>query len=134
MDPAAAPFPPAPIRGVRALYVRQAGCPSDFAEVTVDFEPWEEGVAFEVADGAVVDGCSPDEAGEFRAGLLEGVRDELACLDEEITVAVAVVLRSLRAHEVDSHPRAFRAAGRLAVRNALTRLYGPPPRPKRRRR
>ncbi|MFE2295084.1 hypothetical protein [Streptomyces sp. NPDC059452] len=61
-------FPPRPLRGVHATYARQAGCPSDFARVIVDFEPSEQG---------------------------------------------------LTVHEVDSSPRSFRAAGRLAVPNAL---------------
>lgn len=47
------------------------------------------------------------------------------------TLAVAVVLRSIKVHEVDSNSLAFRHAGRLAVRNALVEAYGPPPRPRR---
>ncbi|WYB33825.1 hypothetical protein V6574_32955 [Streptomyces sp. SM1P] len=46
-------------------------------------------------------------------------------------MAVAVVLRSITVHEVDSNSLAFHHAGRLAVRNALVEAYGPPPRPRR---
>ncbi|WP_344628822.1 hypothetical protein [Streptomyces glaucosporus] len=127
-------FPPRPIRGVRAKYVRQAGCPCDFADVTVDFEPWEEGFAFEVAGNATVDGtCLPGELVSFHAALAEGIREELTRLPDGTTVAVAVVLRNIRIHEIDSHEGSFREAGRVAVREALVRLHGPPPRPKRRR-
>ncbi|MEV7462655.1 hypothetical protein [Streptomyces rubiginosohelvolus] len=42
-------------------------------------------------------------------------------------MAVAVVLRSIKVHEVDSNSLAFRHA----VRNALVEAYGPPPRPRR---
>ncbi|MFJ1544867.1 hypothetical protein [Streptomyces sp. NPDC088246] len=49
-------FPSHPLRGVQASYVRQASCPSDYAQVVADFEPWEEGVVFEAAGTASVKG------------------------------------------------------------------------------
>ncbi|MGW6564129.1 hypothetical protein [Streptomyces sp. NPDC054975] len=113
-------FPPRPLRGVRAVYARQAGCPSDFADVTVDFEPWEEGVVFESsADLAIRGDATPEEAAEFQAAVADGIREELAALETGTTVTVAVVLRAMGIHAVDSHPRAFHHAGRLALRNAL---------------
>ncbi|WP_276207457.1 hypothetical protein [Streptomyces agglomeratus] len=134
MDSEARTFPPHPIRGVRAVYARQSSCPSDFAEVTVDFEPWEEGIVLEVAAHFTAHGSmSQTELATYQTALSTGIREELAELGAGTTAAVAVVLRNMRVHEVDSHPRAFRAAGRVAVRNALALAYGPPPRPKRRR-
>ncbi|GGS42625.1 hypothetical protein F2B00_30730 [Streptomyces parvus] len=124
-------FPPRPLRDVKVTYARQAGCPSFFAQVVVDFEPWEQGVEFEVADTSTVPGWSAEEVSELRQAFGSGVREELAELDPGTTVAVAVILRSIKVHEVDSHPLAFRHAGRLAVRNALVEAYGPPPRPRR---
>ncbi|MER6599275.1 hypothetical protein C6W96_33070 [Streptomyces sp. CS149] len=124
-------FPPRPLRGVRAAYIRQAGCPSSVAIAVSDFEPWEQGVEFEVADTSTVPGWSADEVSELHEAFGSGVREELAALDPGTTVAVTVVLRSIKVHEVDSHPLAFRHAGRLAVRNALVEAYGPPPRPRR---
>ncbi|MEU8890195.1 hypothetical protein [Streptomyces sp. NPDC048442] len=122
---------------MRATYARQAGCPGDFAAVTVDFEPWEEGFAFEVGTQARV----PDlpEVPGYLAALEAGLREELevpeadtdANTDTAVSVAVAVVLRDLRIHEVDSRDGSFHEAGRIAVRNAFIRLYGPPPRPRR---
>ncbi|MEU7039342.1 hypothetical protein ABZ958_37690 [Streptomyces sp. NPDC046237] len=113
-------FPPRPLRGVRAVYARQAGCPSDFADVTVDFEPWEEGVAFESsADLAIRGHAPPQDVAAFQAAAADGIREELAALEPGTTVAVAVVLRAMGIHAADSHPRAFHHAGRLAVRNAL---------------
>ncbi|MEV0400362.1 hypothetical protein [Actinoallomurus sp. NPDC050550] len=126
-------FPPCPIRGVWARYVRQTSCPSDVAIVLVDFEPWEEGFTFEVADSATVEDHFHPELPGYRAALAEGIREELA---EQVTgtpLAVAVVLQKIHVHEVDSHDGAFRMAGRVAVREALLRLNGPPPKPKRRR-
>ncbi|MGE7435724.1 MULTISPECIES: hypothetical protein [Kitasatospora] len=126
-------FPPRPIRGVRARYARQAGCPSDFADVTVDFEPWEEGFAFEAADSAdVTEGSCREQLPGFHAALAAGMREELADQGDGFAVAVAVVLRSVRVHDVDSHDRSFHMAGRLAVREALAQAYGPPPLPKHR--
>ncbi|MBV6701032.1 hypothetical protein KV557_28655 [Kitasatospora aureofaciens] len=126
------PFPPFPIRGVRARYVRQAGCPSDFADVTVDFEPWEDGLVFEVADGAeVAGGPAGSDLMVYHKAFVAGVREELAARAAD--VAVAVVVHRTAVHDVDSHERAFHAAGRVAVREAFARIDGPPRRPKRRR-
>ncbi|MFJ6513075.1 hypothetical protein ACIQMO_26925 [Streptomyces sp. NPDC091406] len=124
-------FPPRPLRGVKAAYIRQAGCPSSVAITVSDFEPWEQGVEFEVADTSTVPGWSADEVSELHEAFGSGVREELGALDPGTTVAVTVVLRSIKVHEVDSNPLAFRHAGRLAVRNALVEAYGPPPRPRR---
>ncbi|MFJ6852138.1 hypothetical protein ACIQM3_16665 [Streptomyces sp. NPDC091271] len=109
------------------MYARQAGCPCDFAEVTVDFEPWEAGVVFEVAADPAVDGDDdPNWQAECRAAVEAGIRDELAASGAGLAPAAAVVLRRMRFHAVDSHPRAFRQAGRLAVRNALAEAHRPP--------
>ncbi|MGW4645623.1 hypothetical protein [Kitasatospora sp. NPDC004289] len=109
------PFPSRPLREVRAVYVWQVSCPSDFADVTVDFEPWEPGLAFETAPEAEApDGWSLEE---LYGAVAEGVREELA--EQGLAPAVVVVLRRLRVHEVDSSERSFRRAGRLLVRNAL---------------
>ncbi|MFH9133913.1 hypothetical protein [Streptomyces sp. NPDC017524] len=125
-------FPPRPLSAVKAVYARQAGCPSSFALTVADFEPWEEGVQFETADACTVPGWPDAEVAELHAAFGSGVREELeelAKLNPGTTVAVAVVLRSIKVHEVDSHPRAFRQAGRQAVRNALSEAYGPPSKP-----
>lgn len=124
-------FPPRPLHGVKAAYIRQAGCPSSVAITVSDFEPREQGVEFEVADTSAVPGWSAEEVSELHEAFGSGVREELAALTPGTEVAVAVVLRSIKVHEVDSHPLAFRHAGRLAVRNALIEAYGPPPRPRR---
>ncbi|MFI1227493.1 MULTISPECIES: hypothetical protein [unclassified Streptomyces] len=122
-------FPPRPLRAVKAAYVRQSGCPSSFAMAVADFEPWEEGVEFETADTSTVPGWPDAEVSELHEAFGSGVREELAALDPGTTVAVAVVLRTIKVHEVDTHPHAFRQAGRVAVRNALVQAYGPPPSP-----
>jgi hypothetical protein len=122
-------FPPRPLHGVKAVYARQASCPSSFALAVADFEPWREGVEFETANTSTVPGWPASEVAELHEAFGFGVREELAALEPGITVAVAVVLRSIEVHEVDTHPRAFRRVGRQAVRNALSAAYGPPPTP-----
>ncbi|MDG9681988.1 hypothetical protein QC334_04395 [Streptomyces sp. DH18] len=85
---------------------------------------------FETADTSTVPGWSAAEVSELHEAFGCGVREELeelATLEPGTTVAVSVVLRSIKVHEVDSHPRAFRHAGRQAVRNALLEAYGPRP-------
>ncbi|WP_063832459.1 hypothetical protein [Streptomyces novaecaesareae] len=122
----AGPFPPYPIRGVQARYVRQTGCPCDVAIVRVDFEPREEGVHLEVAPGATVHGDSdPRYLALFHAALAEGVREELAERAPGRAVALAVVVHFTVVHEVDSREHSFRVAGRLAAREALAREGGP---------
>ncbi|MFF3071887.1 hypothetical protein [Kitasatospora sp. NPDC057936] len=120
-------FPPYPVRDVRARYVWQAGCPSDFADVTVDFEPWENGIVLEVAHGAELVGTIPE--GELRSwheAFVEGIREELAARGAG-EVALAVVIHRTVIHDVDSSARSFRAAGRVAVREAFVRIDGPGP-------
>ncbi|MBM7057586.1 MULTISPECIES: hypothetical protein [Streptomyces] len=124
-------FPPRPLRDITSTYVRQGGCPSYFAQGVADFEPWEQGVEFEVAGTSTVPGWPAGWVSELHEAFGSGVREELAALDPGTTVAVVVVLRSIKVHEVDSNALAFRHAGRLAVRNALVEAYGPPPRPRR---
>jgi hypothetical protein len=115
-------FPSHPIRGVQARYVRQSGCPCDVAIVTVDFEPWEEGVRLEVAPDAAVRGdCDPYYLALFHAALAEGVSEELAERAPGRAVALAVVVHFTVVHEVDSREHSFRVAGRLAAREALAR-------------
>ncbi|MFC7647381.1 hypothetical protein ACFQX6_47835 [Streptosporangium lutulentum] len=81
---------------------------------------------------AVVKGTHfEDELDGFHAAVAAGMGEELADQGTGTTVAVAVVLRGIGVHLIDSSDRSFRMAGRLAVRDALIRAYGPPPRPKR---
>lgn len=81
------------------MYARQAGPPSDFADVTVDFEPQAEGVACEsAADLAVRGDATPEEACGFQAAVADGIREEPAALETGTTVAVAVILRAVGIH------------------------------------
>ncbi|MDX5567604.1 hypothetical protein PYK79_35825 [Streptomyces sp. ID05-04B] len=47
-------FPPYPIHGVCVLHQKQ-NCAPHFAEIAVDFEPADEGFAFELAQGLTVE-------------------------------------------------------------------------------
>lgn len=102
-------FPTRPLLGVRARYIRQTSCPCDYADVTVDFLPGAPGLEV------------PGDEDEYVAALIDGIREELAATE----VAVRVVVRDLRTHEVDSREHSFRTAGRLAAREALSRDLSP---------
>ncbi|MFJ9692537.1 hypothetical protein [Kitasatospora sp. NPDC101183] len=116
-------FPPRPVRGVRARYVHQAGCPSDYAIVTVDFEPWEAGLHLETAADATLQGdAPPDYLALLHAALLDGVAAELAQALPGVPVALALVVRHSGVHDVDTGERSYRHAGRLAAREALAVL------------
>ncbi|MFD0411235.1 hypothetical protein [Kitasatospora sp. NPDC127116] len=118
-------FPPRPVRGVRARYVHQTSCPGDVAIVTVDFEPWEEGLRVESAPGATVRGDpEPGDLERFHAALAEGVHAELSEQLPGTPLALALVVHRTVVHLVDSREYSFRTAGRLAAREALVRLAG----------
>ncbi|MFE3503502.1 hypothetical protein [Kitasatospora sp. NPDC059160] len=123
VSPEPAAFPPRPVRGVRARYVFQGGCPSAVADATVDFEPWEEGVHMEVADGATVRGTpGPGDLDRCHAALVEGVRAELAEQLPGTVTALALVVHHTTVHDVDTGEYAYRRAGRVAVREVLALL------------
>ncbi|MFR9723043.1 hypothetical protein ACL02R_06655 [Streptomyces sp. MS19] len=111
------------------LHARQTSCPSDFALVLVDFEPRLPGVTLETAAEYLAREGTREEHRQYREAFLDGVRTEVDA--RSLDAAVALVLRELVVHEVDSHERAFHWAGRLAVRACLERLTGRAPRPKR---
>ncbi|WP_235023625.1 hypothetical protein [Streptomyces sp. WAC05374] len=97
----------------------------------MDFEPGAEGIALHPAADLVIQGWGPasgirqSDKTAFQHALGTGVREELSALGPETPLAVAVVLRSMRVHELDSHVEAFRTAGRIAVKNALSLAYRP---------
>ncbi|MCT2588411.1 hypothetical protein LHJ74_00360 [Streptomyces sp. N2-109] len=100
----------------------------------MDFEPRQEGVTFEVAAPLETRGDpGAQELSAYCRALEAGVREKLAGQRAGTSAAVAVVLRGIRVHPTDSHPRAFHMAGCLAAGKALLVAYGPPPRSQRRR-
>jgi translation elongation factor EF-G len=116
-------------RTVEIRYVRQTGCPSRYAAVTIDVEAVEDGSGYAFIDarpgddvhwaveamgGAAVEACLT----ALSKGIREGFR--------ESGQVVRAVLRRAGFHPVDSGPMAFREAGRLAAAEAL--LTGGEPR------
>jgi hypothetical protein len=55
----------------------------------------------------------------YLAGLAEGIRAGLAAGRPDLVAAALVVVRRVRVHPVDSSVVSFRAAGRIASRQAL---------------
>ncbi|MFB7666727.1 hypothetical protein ACFC1R_22715 [Kitasatospora sp. NPDC056138] len=117
-------FPSQPIRDVRILHRKQTSGPGLFADVTLDFEPSGEGFVFEVADALQVDYSFPRELPHFYAALGRGIGEELARDRAPVVVAVRVVLKAVRAHEIDSNELSFLTAGRRAALAALERELG----------
>ena len=113
-------FPAAAIRGVRARSAPAAAC-GMFADVTVDFEPSAAGVEMSLPDGLQVadGGIGSGVPLGYLAGLAEGIRAGLAAGRPDLVAAVLVVVRRVQVHPVDSSVASFRAAGRIAARQAL---------------
>ncbi|MBX7547858.1 hypothetical protein [Streptomyces sp. NPDC004232] len=117
-------FPPYPIRGVRVLHQRQ-NCAPQFADITVDFEPAAEGLAFQVAKGLTVDHATAEDLPRFFAAIAAGIREQLSLPEHGVLTAARVVLRQVRTHTLGSHELAFKIAGCLAARKALEHTTGP---------
>jgi len=92
-----------------------------FADVTVDFEPSAAGVEVSLPDGLQVadGGLGSGVPLSYLAGLAEGIRAGLAAARPDLVAAALVVVRRVQVHPVDSSVTAFRAAGRIAARQAL---------------
>ncbi|MGI5351195.1 hypothetical protein ACQEU8_23915 [Streptomyces sp. CA-250714] len=121
-------FPPYPVRGVHVLHQKQ-NCAPQFAEITVDFEPADaEGCAFEVAEGLTVEYEPAADLPHFFAAAAAGIEERLSLPEHGVVPATRVVLRQARAHPFGSHERAFKVAGYLAAREALTRARAGAPR------
>jgi hypothetical protein len=126
---ASPPFPQRPMRGLRARYVKQAGCPSYFADVAFSAEPLGSAhPAVEVlADEAVAvlphaDLWEPAFLAAFRNGFAEALEED----HPELRPDVLLVVTEMRIHEVDSNEVAFRLAGRAGLRLLLARMAEEP--------
>jgi elongation factor G len=105
-------------RGVSGLvyrHVKQDGGAGQFAHVVLDVEPAEEGFVFR---SAVVGGRVPQE---YVRAVEAGCRDALAegPLGGHPVAGLRVTLTDGSTHVKDSSDTAFRAAGRVGLREAL---------------
>ncbi|ONI75234.1 translation elongation factor G [Actinosynnema sp. ALI-1.44] len=108
------------VRGVSGLlyrHVKQAGGPGQFAHVVLDVEPLEGSTEFEFAS-TVVSGRVPRE---YIRAVEMGCRDALSegPLAGHPVTGLKVTLTDGATHPNDSSEMAFRAAGRLGLREAL---------------
>ncbi|QLY32151.1 elongation factor G [Nocardia huaxiensis] len=105
------------VSGLRYRHVKQSGGPGQFAEVVLDVEPLDAAMDFEFGS-TVVGGRVPPE---YVRAVAAGCRDALAAgpLAGHPVIGVRVTLVDGATHPVDSSERAFRMAGRLALRDAL---------------
>jgi elongation factor G len=107
------------VRGVHGLHyrhVKQSGGPGQFAHVTLDVDPLA-GTDFEFSS-TVVGGRVP---AEYVRAVEAGCRDALADgpIGGHPVVGLRVTLTDGLTHPRDSSEQAFRAAGRLGLREAL---------------
>ena len=94
-------------------YIRQSSSADSYGHCILEIEPLSPGagVVFEnVTDSAII-------PAEFVPGVEQGVRDEVRETGLPF-VDMRVRLVGGSWHEVDSHLRAFRNAGTIALRNA----------------
>ncbi|MFJ4653133.1 elongation factor G [Nocardia sp. NPDC088792] len=109
-----------PVRGVRGLryrHVKQSGGPGQFAEVVIDVEPLDAARDFEFHSTVTGGRVPPEYVRAVEAGCRDGLAD--GPLAGHPVLGVRVTLTDGATHPVDSSERAFRAAGRLALRAAL---------------
>lgn len=115
-------------RGVRAGYVRQSSCPSDFALVTFDFAPtigWGDDSLWVELDPEVrILGDALPVA--YLTAFVAGIEEEWARRNPDERLVGALTITEVRLHMVDSHRGSFRMAGRKAVDAMLARLRSDP--------
>ncbi|WP_406300557.1 hypothetical protein OG948_40035 (plasmid) [Embleya sp. NBC_00888] len=116
------------LRGVRAGYVRQSSCPSDFAFVTFDFAPttgWGDDSLWVELDPEVrIVGDALPVA--YLTAFVAGIEEEWALRYPDERLVGALTITEVRLHVVDSHKGSFRMAGRKAVDAMLARLRSDP--------
>ncbi|MCU1647349.1 MAG: Elongation factor [Nocardia sp.] len=112
------------VSGLRFRHIKQSGGPGQFADIVIDVDPLvsdaeSSGGAVEFEFHSVVVGGRVPE--EYVRAVHAGCRDALADgpIGGHPVIGLRVTLTDGATHPVDSSERAFRAAGRLALREAL---------------
>ncbi|MBL1075873.1 elongation factor G [Nocardia sp. 2] len=105
------------VSGVRYRHVKQSGGPGQFADVLIDVEPLDAAADFEFGSTVVGGRVPPEYVRAVEAGCRDALVD--GPLAGNPVIGVRVTLTDGATHPVDSSERAFRMAGRLALREAL---------------
>ena len=104
---------------VEGRHVKQSGGHGQYGHVIVEMEPQEAGVGFEFVN-KVVGGDVPKEyIPAVKQGVEEALKSGVVAGFEVVDVKVTIVGGSY--HEVDSSDMAFKIAGSLAVREAVSK-------------
>ena len=113
-------FPPAPIRDVHVRHVKQS-CAPRFAEISLDFEPADDGFTFEVAEDLEADYATSEDPSPLFAAVAAGAGEQLGLPEHAFVPATRVVLRRIRTREFGARQLAFKIAGYLAAEQAVER-------------
>ncbi len=108
-----------PVRDVEGRFVRQSGGRGQFGVVVLDVEPLPRGSGYEF-ENLIHSGAIPKE---YIPGIDRGVQEAMGAgeLANYPLVDVKVLLKDGKYHEVDSSELAFKVAGSMALKRAVSR-------------
>jgi elongation factor G len=108
-----------PVQNVEGKYIRQSGGKGQYGHVVVSLEPGEPGTGFQFVS-KIVGGSIPKE---YVPAVEQGVREtcETGVVAGYPVIDLKVTLTDGSYHEVDSNEMAFKIAGSMAVKSAVTK-------------
>lgn len=108
-----------PVQKVEGKYIRQSGGKGQYGHVVVDLEPGEPGSGFQFVS-KIVGGAVPKE---YIPAIEQGIKEtcETGIIAGYPVIDLKVTLTDGSYHEVDSNEMAFKIAGSMAVKNAVTK-------------
>ncbi|GFE71317.1 elongation factor G [Chroococcus sp. FPU101] len=108
-----------PVQKVEGKYIRQSGGKGQYGHVVVDLEPGEPGTGFQFVS-KIVGGSVPKE---YIPAIEQGIKEtcETGIVAGYPVIDLKVTLTDGSYHEVDSNEMAFKIAGSMAVKSAVSK-------------
>jgi elongation factor G len=108
-----------PVQKVEGKYIRQSGGKGQYGHVVVDLEPGEPGTGFQFVS-KIVGGSVPKE---YIPAIEQGIKEtcETGIIAGYPVIDLKVTLTDGSYHEVDSNEMAFKIAGSMAVKSAVSK-------------
>ncbi|PSF36843.1 elongation factor G [Aphanothece hegewaldii CCALA 016] len=108
-----------PVQNVEGKYIRQSGGKGQYGHVVVNLEPGEPGTGFQFVS-KIVGGAVPKE---YIPAIEQGIKEtcETGIIAGYPVIDLKVTLTDGSYHEVDSNEMAFKIAGSMAVKNAVSK-------------